>query len=318
MRVFVAGATGAIGVRLIPLLIAQGHDVAGLTRTPAKTELLRGLGARPFVGDALDEAAVSRILAEAKPEVVVHQLTSLSGANDLRKFDRAFALSNRLRTQGLDSLLAAARKVGAHRIVVQSFCGWPYARSGGPVKSEDDPLDPNPPREFALTLAAIRHLESVALNPGADMEGVALRYGAFYGPGTGVFDGPMIDQLRRRRAPLIGAAAGWWSFVHVQDAAEATVAAIEASSLGLFNVSDDDPAPVSQWLPALAEMLGAKPPLRVPQWLARLLAGEHIVTMMTEARAGSNAKAKRELAWRPSHPSWRTGFVEVVKQMGLA
>jgi nucleoside-diphosphate-sugar epimerase len=311
MRIFVAGATGAVGRSLVPLLIRKGHSVVGLTRTPTKTDLLRELGAEPVVADALDEKAIRAAVIAARPDVIVHQLTDLKGALDLRKFDRAFASSNRLRTAGTDHLLAAARDSGAKRMVAQSFCGWAYARDGGYVKTEDDPLDPNPPQEFRGTLDAIRHLEhAVTTTPG--IAGVVLRYGGFYGPGTGVFDPFMIEQVRRRRMPLIGGGTAWWSFLHIDDAAEATARAVEQGA-GIYNIVDDDPAPVHDWLPALATMLGAKPPLRVPAWLGRLAAGEHIVVMMTQARAGSNAKAKRELGWSPHYSSWRQGFAGIIQ-----
>jgi len=311
MRIFVAGATGAVGRSLVPLLVRKGHSVVGLTRTPAKTGLLRSLGAEPVVADALDERAIRAAVAAARPDVIVHQLTDLKGALDLRQFDRAFASSNRLRTAGTDYLLAAAQDCGAKRMVAQSFCGWPYRRAGGPVKSEDDPLDPNPPAELRGTLDAIRYLEhTVTTTPG--IAGVALRYGGFYGPGTGVFDPSMIEQVRKRRMPLIGGGTAWWSFLHVDDAAEAAALAVEHGN-GIYNIVDDDPAPVHDWLVALAAMLGAKPPFRVPAWLGRLAAGEHIVVMMTEARAGSNAKAKRDLGWSPRYRSWRQGFAEIIK-----
>jgi nucleoside-diphosphate-sugar epimerase len=254
-------------------------------------------------------------VAIAKPDVIVHQMTSLSAANDLRRFDETFAVTNRLRTEGLNNLLAAAKQAGTPRIVVQSFCGWPYARIGGPVRSEDDPLDPEPPRQFRRTLEAIRYLEHAVL-ASSEIRGVVLRYGAFYGPKTGLFDGPMIDQLRRRRLPLIGDADGWWSFLHVDDAATATAVAVERGAPGIYNIVDSEPAPVREWLPALAAMLGASPPRHIPRWLARLAAGEHIVTLMTEVRAGSNAKAKRELSWQPKFASWRQGFVEILAQSG--
>ncbi len=311
MRVMIAGATGAVGSRLVPLLAAAGHAVAGLTRSPSKAEGLRLAGAAPLVADALDPAAVRAAVREVRPEVIVHEMTALTSASDLRRFDRTFAVTNRLRTEGLDHLLAAAREVGTSRFIAQSFCGWPYARVGGPVKTEEDPLDPAPPRQMRNTLEAIRHLErSVAA--GTAFDGVVLRYGAFYGPGSGLFDGPMIDQVRRRLVPLIGDANGWWSFLHLDDAAEATALAVERGPPGLYNVVDDDPAPVRDWLPALAKTLGAKPPRRVPRWLARIAVGEHLATMMTESRAGSNLKAQRELGWRPAHPSWRQGFAEVL------
>jgi nucleoside-diphosphate-sugar epimerase len=311
MRIFVAGATGAVGRRLVPRLAGNGHSVVGLTRTPAKTGLLRELGAEPVVADALDETAIHAAVVAARPDVIVHQLTDLKGASDLRKFDRAFASSNRLRTAGTDHLLAAARDCGVKRMVAQSFCGWPYARVGGYVKTEDDPLDDNPPQELRGTLEAIRHLErAVTTTPG--IVGVALRYGGFYGSGTGVFDPSMIEQIRKRRMPLIGGGTAWWSFLHIDDAAEATALAVERGE-GIYNIVDDDPAPVHAWLTELAAMLGAKPPFRVPAWLGRLAAGEHIVVMMTQSRAGSNVKAKRELGWSPRHPSWRQGFAEIIR-----
>jgi len=314
MRIFVAGATGAVGRRLVPLLVRAGHAVTGLTRTPANVPLVRELGAEAAVADALDARAVRAAIETARPDVIVHELTDLKGASDLRRFDRAFAGSNRLRTIGTDHLLAAARSCGVKRIVAQSFCGWPYARSGGFVKSETDPLDPEPPRELRPTLDAIRHLERV-LTASAAPESVILRYGAFYGPDTGMFDAALIDQIRKRRMPLIGGGKAWWSFVHIDDAAAATALAVEHGS-GIHNIVDDEPAPVHEWLPAAAAMLGAKPPFHVPAWLARLAVGEHLVVMMTQTRAGSNAKAKRELSWRPSHPSWRQGFAEIARHEG--
>jgi nucleoside-diphosphate-sugar epimerase len=238
-------------------------------------------------------------------------MTDLKGVSDLRHFDRAFATSNRLRSEGTDHLLAAARDAGVKRFVAQSFCGWSFARVGGAVRSEEDPLDPEPPQELRPTLEAMRYLEKVVTETG----GVVLRYGAFYGPDTGLFDGTFIGQIVRRRVPVIGHGDGWWSFVHIDDAATATVLAIERGEAGnIYNIVDDEPAPVREWLPALAAMLGAKPPRRVPAWLGWLVAGEHLVVMMTQVRAGSNAKAKRELGWQPAYPSWRQGFAEVLRQ----
>ncbi len=314
MRIFVAGATGAVGRRLVPLLVSNGHDVVGLTRTPQKAEVIRALGAEAAVADGLNAHSIRSAVVSARPDVIVHEMTDLRGASDLRAFDRSFAMSNRLRTEGLDHLLSAAKEAGVKRLVAQSFCGWPYARTGGPVKSEDDPLDPDPPKEFRRTLDAIRYLEAAVI--GANhLAGVVLRYGAFYGEGTGVFDGSMVGDLRRRRVPLIGDAAGWWSFLHVDDAARATAIAVEQSCTGIYNIVDDDPAAVSAWLPALARMLNAKRPFRVPVWLARLIAGDHVVALMTQARAGSNAKAKKELGWRPVYSSWREGFADVAARL---
>jgi len=317
MRILVAGATGAIGRALLPRLVNAGHSVVGTTRTANKTAHIRQVGAEAFVVDGLDREAVGQAVRSASPDVIVHEMTDLKGASDLRYFDRAFAVSNRLRTEGTDHLLAAAQDAGVGRFIAQSFCGWPFARTGGNIKNEDDPLDPNPPQQLRRTLDAIRYLEST-VTQASDVGGIVLRYGAFYGPGTGVFDGPLVEQIIRRRAPLIGSGDGWWSFVHIEDAAAATVLAINNGSPGnIYNVVDDDPAPVRKWLPALAAMLGAKPPWRIPAWLARLVAGEHLVTMMTQARAASNAKAKCDLDWHPAHPSWREGFAEIVRLRGV-
>lgn len=316
MRILVAGATGAVGSRLVPKLVRVGHSVTGLTRSPGKADFVKSMGAEPAIVDALDPQAVHAAVAAVRPDVLVHELTDLKGESDLRHFDRAFANSNRLRTIGTDNLLAAARENGVTRMVAQSFCGWPYARTGGYVKSEEDALDPNPPAEQRRTLDAIRYLEhAVTTAPGP--VGVALRYGGFYGSDTGVFDPSMIDQIRRRRMPVIGGGTAWWSFVHIDDAAEATALAVEQGS-GIYNIVDDDPAPVHTWLPALAEMLGAKPPFLLPAWLARPITGEHLVVMMTQSRAGSNAKAKAELGWRPRYASWRQGFAHIVREEDLA
>jgi nucleoside-diphosphate-sugar epimerase len=318
MLVFIAGATGAVGRRLIPLLVSAGHSVVGLTHTPAKAGMITAFGAKAVVADGLDERAIGEAVASSEPDVVVHEMTDLKNASDLRHFDRAFANSNRLRTEGTDILMTAARDAGVKRFVAQSFCGWPYARVDGPIKSEADPLDPDPPRELRHSLDAIEHLEQVVTHASGP-EGIVLRYGAFYGTDTGLFDGPMIDQIRARRAPLIGDGEGWWSFLHIDDAAAATAAAIERGRAGsVYNIVDDEPAPAREWLPALARMLGAKPPFHVPPWIARILAGEHIVMMMTQNRAGSNAKAKRELGWQPAHASWRDGFAEIVRQRHAA
>ncbi len=314
MRIFVAGATGAIGRPLVPALVAAGHSVVGLTRTPAKAEAINRMGAEPVVADGLDAAAIRAAVASTKPDVVIHEMTDLAGVTDLRHFDRTFANSNRLRTLGTDLLLTAAREAGVQRFIAQSFCGWAFARTGGSVKAETDELDPDPPQELRRTLEAIRYLERT-VTASSSPEGVVLRYGAFYGPGTGVFDRTMLDQIRHRRVPLIGDGAGWWSFLHVEDAASATVMAVERGKPGnIYNIVDDEPVQVREWLPALAEMLGAKPPFHVPAWIARLLAGEHMVAMMTQVRAGSNAKAKQDLDWEPARPSWREGFAEIAKQ----
>jgi 2-alkyl-3-oxoalkanoate reductase len=308
MRIFVAGATGVLGRRLVPLLVEGGHQVTAMTRTPGKAAGLRATGAEPVVADALDRDAVLRAVVAARPEVVVHQLTALAGTISFRRFDQAFALTNRLRTEGTDHLLEAARAAGTRRFVAQSFAGWPFARVGGPVKTEGDPLDPDPPAELRRTLDAIRHLESAVLGT-EGIEGVVLRYGGFYGPGTSAgAGGSMLEDLRRRRFPVVGAGTGVWSFIHIDDAAAATVAAVERGAPGIYQIVDDDPAPVSAWLPALAAAVGAPPPRRVPAWMGRLVAGEHAVVLMTGARGASNAKARRELGWRPGWRSWRQGF----------
>jgi nucleoside-diphosphate-sugar epimerase len=290
--------------------------VAGSTRTPAKAEAVKRMGAEPVMMEGLDEASVRAAVTSIRPEIIIDQMTDLAGVTDFRHFDRAFATTNRLRTRGTDHLLAAAREAGVKRFIAQSFCGWAYGRSGSPVKTEADPLDPDLPQELRPTWEAIDYLERTVSNS-AQPEGIVLRYGSFYGPDTGMLAPAMIEQLRRRRIPVVGDGGGWWSFIHVEDAASATVAAIDRSMPGnIYNIVDDDPAEVRDWLPALAGLLDAKPPFHVPAWLGRLLAGEHMVSMMTEVRAGSNAKAKRELGWRPAHPSWRQGFAEVAVQSG--
>jgi nucleoside-diphosphate-sugar epimerase len=307
MRVFVAGATGAIGRELVPLLVEAGHEVHGMTRSESKRAMLQELGAVPVVADALDPDQVAEAVDRAKPDVIVHQLTAIGEVLDMRHFDRDFALTNRLRTEGTNHLLSAGQAVGVGRFVAQSYFAA-YARTGGPVKSEDDPFDPSPAREMRQTAAAIRHLEQAVL--GARWtEGIVLRYGGFYGPGTSLAPGAaQVELVRRRKFPLVGDGAGVWSFIHIADAAEATVAAVERGDRGVYNIVDDDPAPVAEWLPGLAEILGAKKPMRVPRFVGRLFAGEAGVVMMTELRGASNAKAKRELGWRPAHSSWRQGF----------
>ena len=280
-----------------------------MTRSESKQAMLYELGAVPVVADALDPDQVAEAVGRARPDMIVHQLTAI-GALDMRHFDRDFARTNRLRIEGTDHLLSAGQAVGVRRFVAQGVGGYgAYARTGGPVKSEEDPLDPAPAQEMRETLAAIRHLEEVVL--GARWtEGIVLRYGAFYGPGTSLAPGSAQTELvRKRKFPLVGDGGGVWSFIHVADAAEATVAAVEHGSRGVYNIVDDDPAPVAEWLPALAQELGAKKPMRVPRFIGRLFAGEAGVVMMTEVRGASNAKAKRELGWRPAHPSWRQGLL---------
>jgi len=307
MKVFVAGATGAMGKQLVPRLAAAGHRVVGTTRSRAKQAALSDLGATPMVVDALHAEQVASAVAEVEPDVIVHELTSIATL-DMRHFDRSFAMTNRLRTEGTDHLLSAGRAVGVKRFVIQSYTSWPYARTGGPVKTEDDPLDPTPAREMRESLAAIRHLEEAVI--GADWTvGIVLRYGGFYGPGTGLSPGgPEFEMVQKRKFPVVGDGAGLWSFVHIADAAEATVAAVEHGRRGIYNVVDDEPAPVAEWLPALAKSIGAPKPWHVPRFVGRALAGEAGIVMMTDIRGASNAKAKRELGWEPRHPSWREGF----------
>jgi len=310
MNIFVAGATGALGRRLVPRLAAAGHAVTGMTRSPAKQDDLRALGATPAVGDALVAEEVAALVRDAAPDVIVHELTALSGTLDLRRFDQTFATTNRLRTEGTDNLLAAGRAAGVRRFVAQSFAGWPFARTGDWLKTEEDPLDPQPPRAMRQTLAAIRRLEQAVLGAGWT-EGIVLRYGGFYGPGTSLGPGgEHLDQIRRRKFPVVGDGQGVWSFVHIDDAADATVAAVERGRRGIYHVVDDDPAPVAEWLPAVAHAVGAAPPRHVPRLVARAVAGEPATVMMTEMRGASNAKAKRELGWQPRHPSWREGLAQ--------
>jgi nucleoside-diphosphate-sugar epimerase len=317
MKIFVAGATGVLGRELIPQLVARGHEVVGMTKTASKQDVVRSLGALPVVADALDPDAVAEAVASAEPEVIVHQLTALSGKVSLREArhperSSGVIMTNRLRTEGTDHLLAAGRAVGARRFVAQSIAAFRFARTGRPFVTEADPLDSNPPAAMRTGLAAILHLEQ-AVTTIEWGEGLALRYGSFYGPGTGFSRAPdavMAAPIRKRRFPLVGDGGGVWSFVHIEDAAAATAAAVENGQPGIYNVVDDEPAPVREWLPVLAGALDAKPPRRVPRWLVRLAAGETAAVMMTDVRGASNAKAKRELDWQLRYPSWRLGFAQ--------
>jgi nucleoside-diphosphate-sugar epimerase len=301
MRAFVAGASGAIGTRLVPQLIDRGHEVIGTSRSPANAERVRELGAEPVALDLLDAGAVRKAVLEAEPEAIVHQATALADLRFSRNFDRSFAQTNRLRTEGTDALLAVAREAGVRRFVAQSFASYRYAREGGPVKTEDDPLDPNPLPTTRESQSAMRYLDEAVTDAG----GIALRYGGFYGAAN---DG-LVEPVRKRQFPVVGDGGGISSFIHLDDAAAATVLALERDAAGIYNIVDDNPAPAREWLPVLANALGAKPPRRVPRWLARLVAGEAAVMIGTEARGASNAKAKRELGWTPRFPSWREGFV---------
>ena len=309
MKVFVAGATGAIGRQLLPRLVQAGHEVHGMTRSASKQDLVRELGAVPVVADALHAEQVADAVGRVQPDVIVHQLTSI-GPMDLRHFDRAFAVTNRLRTEGTDHLLSAGQAVGVRRFVAQSFFAA-YERVGGPVKTEDDSFGTGAAKEMRETVAAIRHVEEAVL-AASWTTGIVLRYGGFYGRGTSLGpDGEQTEAVRQRKFPVVGDGGGVWSFIHIADAADATVAAIERGNAGVYNVTDDEPARVAEWLPVLASSLGAKKPMHVPRFVGRLLTGELGVAMMTELRGASNAKAKQELVWSPAHPSWREGFAEL-------
>jgi nucleoside-diphosphate-sugar epimerase len=305
MRVFVAGASGAIGKRLVPRLVEQGHEVVGAFRSPLNVEWVRAMGAEPVVFDLLDTEAVRKAVLNAKPEAIIHEATALNGKLDFKHPDRAFAQTNRLRTKGTDALLAAASEAGVRRFIAQSYASYRYARVGGPVKSEDDPLDPNPPEAMRETYAAMSHLDKVVTEAG----GVALRYGGLYGdPSNSSEHDNFLQPVLKRMFPIVGDGGGYTSFVHLEDAAAATVLALQSDVAGIYNVVDDEPAPVREWLPYLASVLGAKPPRHFPAWLAKLVAGELAVIMGTELRGASNAKAKRELGWTLRYPSWRQGF----------
>ena len=303
MRVFVAGGTGVVGRRLVPQLVARGHQVTATTTSPGKLGVLERLGADAVLMDGLDAVSVGEAVARAWPDVIVHQMTAIAGTPDMKHMDRWFATTNRLRTEGTDHLLSAAEAAGVSHVVAQSYGGWNGIREGGWVKAEEDPLDLHAGTAAQPVMEAIRHVENVVVKAG----GAALRYGWLYGPGA---TDETIELLRKRQFPLVGGGAGYSSWVHLDDAASATVLAVEQGASGVFNIVDNEPAPASEWLPYLAACAGAKPPMRVPKWLARLLAGDVAVAMMTEGRGFSNAKARRELGWKLRYPSWRQGFKE--------
>jgi nucleoside-diphosphate-sugar epimerase len=305
MKIFLAGATGAAGQALIPLLTSHGHSVIGTTRSASKVARLRELGAEAVVVDGLDRDGVRAAVAAAQPDAVIHEMTALSGDMDLRKFEQTFAATNRLRTEGTDILVEAARENGVERIVAQSYGSWPYIRTGGPVKTEDDPLDPDPPKQVRTTLDAIKHTERVVTEAG----GIALRYGGFYGPGTGFAPGAeQWDMVLQRKFPIVGDGGGVWSFAHIDDVASGTLAALERGAPGqIYNITDDEPAPVREWLPFVAKAIGAPPPRHIPRWVGSLM-GRHLVVMMCEVRGASNERAKRELGWEPTWPTWREGM----------
>ena len=310
MRVFVTGASGALGSRLVPKLIQAGHEVIGAHNSPANAQLLRELGAKPVVVDLLDPGAVRRAVRESEPDAIVHQATAIANAKFGRSLDKTFAKTNLLRTRGTDALLAAARESRVSRFVAQSYAPYRYAREGGPVKTEEDPLDPTPPANTTETYAAMTHTDEAVTGFG----GIALRYGGFYGAAN---DG-LIEPARKRQFPIVGDGGGVMSFIHLDDAAAATVLALEHDGPAIYNIVDDEPAPVREWLPVLAQALGARPPRHFPVWLARLFAGEAAVVMGTESRGASNAKAKRELGWTPRYPSWRTGFSAAYSGLAVA
>jgi nucleoside-diphosphate-sugar epimerase len=303
MRVFVTGAAGALGRHLVPRLVAAGHEVTATTTTPGKVAQLRESGAEPVVLDGLDRDAVIAAVTAAAPEVILHEMTALASMRSLRNPDKLFAVTNDLRTRGTDNLLAAAKRAGTRRVIAQGYAGaGPDRRSGG-LKTEADPSDWRPIRSAMRGPAALRHVEETV--PMEVPEGIVLRYGAFYGPGASDI---LLAMLRKRQVPVVGGGTGVWSFIEITDAAAATLAAIDRGAPGLYNIVDSDPAPVAEWLPYLAQVAGAKPPLRVPAWLGRLLAGEFVVAQMTTSRGYSNEKARKELGWEPRYASWREGF----------
>ncbi|MEV4261878.1 NAD(P)-dependent oxidoreductase [Kribbella sp. NPDC049584] len=308
MKVLVAGATGGLGRSLVPQLIAAGHEVTGMTRSESGASSVRSFGADAVLADGLDTAAVRAAVEKVRPEVVVHQMTALKGGIDFKHFDDSFAMTNRLRTEGTDNLLAASQAAGVRRFVVQSYAGWNLQHGGSATKTEADPLDPNPVPAQQQTMAAIKHLESAVLNADG-IEGVALRYGSFYGP-TGDIGkgGSMVEMIQKRRLPLIGDGTGVWSFIHYDDAASATVKAVESDVTGVFQIADDDPAQVAVWLPEFARILGAKPPRHVPAWIGRLAVGDVGVAAFTEIRGADNTLAKQTFGWQPGYASWREGF----------
>lgn len=310
MRIFIAGAAGAIGKRLVPLLASANHTVIGTTRTPAKFDLLRSLGAEPVALDGLDRDAVRKAVSAARPDVIIHEMTAIASTSNVKNFDRMFASTNRLRTEGTKYLLDAALGAGVRKFLAQSYAGWPNERRGSRIKTETDPLDSDPPKAISKTLDAIRVLER-SVTSTSNIQGIVLRYGGFYGPGNSLgARGEFVELIRQRKFPLVGSGAGVWSFLHIDDAARATAFAIHRAPAGIYNIVDDEPAEVSVWLPYLAECLGAKPPRHVPAWIARFAIGDVGIMMMTTCRGSSNAKAKLAFGWQPRFSSWRQGFRE--------
>lgn len=310
MKVFLTGSTGAIGKHLVPMLIEAGHEVVAQVRSADRGREVEAAGATAAIVDPLDRNALTDAIRRAEPEVLINQLTSLSRLRGFRNMDRDFALTNRFRTEVNDAMIEAGRAVGAKRFIAQSFCGWPSAPTGNRLTTEEDPIVPDLPSKARQTLEAIRHLEK-SIRETTDLHAMALRYGIFYGPGTGFSrDSETIDFIRKGMMPIVGDGGGVWSFIHIEDAARATVAAVTRGAPGLYNIVDDEPAPVAEWLPALAAAVGGKPPRRFPVFLGKLVLGEMGVHMMTSIHGGSNAKAKRELGWQPEFASWRRGFAE--------
>jgi nucleoside-diphosphate-sugar epimerase len=307
MKVFVAGGTGAIGKQLVRQLVAAGHDVVATTRSERGAGVVRKMGGQPAIVDGLDEQGILDAVARAQPEVVIHEMTALAGKPDMRRWDRWFHTTNELRTRGTDYLVRAAGQAGTRRLIAQSYAGWPNALDGRSIKTEEDPLNPDPPKWMRESLAAIRHVETTVPAAGG-LEGLVLRYGALYARGTGMLAPEALDLIRKRQFPVVGDGAGVWSFVNTADAASATVAALDRGAPGIYNVVDDDPATAREWLPPLADVIGAKPPRRVPSWLGRIVAGEVPVFLMTSIAGSSNEKARRELNWEPRYKSWREGF----------
>jgi nucleoside-diphosphate-sugar epimerase len=310
MRVFVAGGSGVLGRRLVPQLVDRGHQVTATTTSGAKLDLLTRLGAEAVVMDGLDAGSVRAAVAAAAPDVIVHQMTGLSFAHagkvDLKHPDKYFAATNRLRVAGTDHLLAAADAAGVTHVVAQSNATGNGPDDDGWTKPEQKPLDTAAlPAAYRLAMEPLGHIEASVINAG----GAALRYGWFYGPGA---TDDQVEMIRKRQFPIVGGGTGFWSWIHLDDAAAATVLAVEQKATGVFNIVDDEPAAVSDWLPYLARCAAAKPPLRVPRWLGRILAGDQAVRMMTEGHGSSNAKAKRELGWQLRYPSWRQGFKDTL------
>jgi nucleoside-diphosphate-sugar epimerase len=317
VKILIAGATGVIGRQLVPQLVTRGHDVTAIARSPSSDELCRRLGAEPVGADLLDRHAVIAAVERTAPDVIVHHATNLPRAMNLRHIDEDFARTNELWVRGTDILVEAAERAGVRQLVAQSFAGWPYERWGTSVKTEEDPLDPDPPPKLRATVEALRHLEHATLSA-LGVRGVVLRYGAFYGPGTPFApDGAVVAAVRAQRIPIVGKGSAVWSFIHVADAAAATVAAIEHEARGIYNIVDDEPARTGDWLRELARLTGSKPPVWIPRWLARLVLGKAAVALMADARGASNEKARRELEWRPSIPSWRIGFTDLREARGM-